>query len=121
MVLILVVDDEAATRRVVTHTLKTINIQTKDAEDAASALALAQEFHFALALVDLNLPDMDGFTLIQQLNAVPEFQGTPIVTFTARNEPDDAMRASELGAVAFLYKPFSTQELRDLVQKHLRN
>lgn len=116
---VLVVDDESVTRRVVTHTLKTINVDVISAEDGAQALALAGEYEVALAFVDINLPDMDGFTVIEHLKQMPHMQHVPIIVFTARNHPGDELTAQNLGASDFLYKPFSTQELRDLVRKHL--
>lgn len=116
---VLVVDDESVTRRVVTHTLKTIEIEVIGAEDGAQALALAEDYEFALAFVDINLPDMDGFTVIAHLKALPQMRDVPIIVFTARNHPGDEHTAQSMGASGFFYKPFSTQELRDLVKTHL--
>lgn len=118
MTTILVVDDESVTRRIVAHTLKPIDIQVDGAGDATEALSLAESGQYAMALVDINLPDIDGFALTRQLKALPQMQDTPIVIFTARNHREDALLAHECGAVGLLYKPFSTQELRDLVKKH---
>ena len=116
---ILVVDDESVTRRVVTHTLKTLDIVVVGAENGTQALALADDGDYAMALVDINLPDMDGFEVVQRLRALPHFQETPMVIFTARNQPGDEHHALESGAVGFFYKPFSTQELRTLVKQYL--
>ena len=116
---ILVVDDESVTRRVVTFALKSINIEVIDAEDGTQALELAQQHELQLAIVDINLPDMDGFTVVQKLKAMPHLQDIPMIMFTARNHPGDEETALQLGASGFLYKPFSTQELRDLVTQHL--
>jgi DNA-binding response OmpR family regulator len=116
---VLVVDDESVTRRIVTHTLKTLSIEVIGAEDGTQALALAGENALDLAIVDINLPDMDGFAVVRALKAIPHMANTPIVMFTARNHPGDQETARELGASGFLYKPFSTQELRDLVRNQL--
>jgi len=118
---ILVVDDESVTRRVVTYTLQAINVEVICAVDGMSALELAEDTHFDLALIDINLPDISGFDLLKSLRGMRSMQGVPMVIFTARNNPDDQMQAQELGASGFLYKPFSTQELRDLVQQHLEH
>lgn len=120
MIMVLVVDDESVTRRIVTHTLKTLNIEVVGAEDGIQALSLAAEHTLSLAIVDINLPDMDGFTVVRRLRAMPQMQNVPIVMFTARNHPGDEAAALEIGATGFLYKPFSTQELRELVKKQLR-
>jgi CheY-like chemotaxis protein len=119
MVHVLVVDDESVTRRLVGHTLKSLNVEVVGAEDGGEAITLAGENTPALVLVDINLPDIDGFGLIQQLKALPNMANVPMIMFTARNHSGDALRAKEVGAAGFLYKPFSTQELRDLVTRYL--
>ncbi len=116
---VLVVDDESVTRRVVTFALKSINVEVIDAEDGTQALELAQEHDLQLAIVDINLPDIDGFTVLHKLKQMPHLQDVPIIIFTARNHMGDEDTARQMGASGFLYKPFSTQELRDLVTHHL--
>lgn len=117
--LILVIDDEAVTRRVVIHALKALDLQTLGAANGEEAVQLASETHFSLAIVDINLPDTDGFALIGQLREIPHMKDIPYIIFTARNQPQDQSLALESKAVGFLYKPFSTQELRSLVSNHL--
>lgn len=117
--IVLVVDDETVTRRVVTHTLRSMDVEVLTAEDGTQALELARDNHPALVIVDINLPDFDGFNVIRQLKAIPHMQQVPMLMFTARNQPGDEITAQEAGAVGFLYKPFSTQELRDMVKAHL--
>ncbi|MEP7290114.1 MAG: response regulator [Chloroflexota bacterium] len=116
---VLVVDDESVTRRLVIFSLKTLNVEVLPAEDATEALEMAHTHCIDLMLVDINLPDIDGLTLIKHLREIPKMENVPIISFTARNDSDDETRARELGAKGFLYKPFSTQELRELVTYHL--
>lgn len=116
---VLVVDDESVTRRVVIHALKSLNVEVIGAENGSQALELAQANALALAIVDINLPDMDGFTVIRELKKIAHLHDTPMILFTARNQPGDADAALDIGASGFLYKPFSTQELRDLVTRYL--
>jgi putative two-component system response regulator len=96
-----------------------MEVDVISAGDGEEALALAQEYAAALAIVDINLPDMDGFEVMRRLRTIPHMQDVPIIVFTARNQPGDEVTAYEAGAVDFLYKPFSTQELRDLIKSHL--
>lgn len=117
--LVLVVDDENVTRRVVTYALKAIQIDVISAENGAQAIALAQEQNPQLAIIDINLPDMDGFEVMRQLKQTPQLADIPMIIFTARNHPQDEATAMSAGAAGFLYKPFSTQELRALVIQHL--
>jgi CheY-like chemotaxis protein len=116
---VLVVDDESVTRRVVTHTLKTLGIEVIGAEDGQQALTLADQHDLSMVIVDINLPDMDGFAVVRALKTLPQMEGVPMVMFTARNHPGDEHTALELGASGFIYKPFSTQELREIVKQHL--
>lgn len=116
---ILIVDDESVTRRLVSFALKNMNIETIDVEDATQAIQSAHDQLFELAIIDINLPDMDGFSLIKNLKQIPHMTHIPYIIFTARNNEDDTLLAKEVGAVGFLYKPFSTQELRNLVKQHL--
>lgn len=116
---LLVVDDESTTRRLVMYTLKSLNVEVIGADDGQSALELASSHSIGMMLVDINLPEMDGFTLIQKLKAIPHLREVPLITFSARSNPQDEAYARELGAAGFLSKPFSTQELRTLVSHYL--
>lgn len=118
---VLVVDDESTTRRLVSYALQTIHVEVVGAEDGTQALEIAQEegHNWGMALLDINLPDMDGFQVLAHFKAMPQMQEVPIIIFTARNHPGDENEALEAGAAGFLYKPFSTQELRALVTRHL--
>lgn len=116
---ILVIDDEVATRRLVMFTLKSLGITVEGAGDGATAFQLVADHDFDLIFVDINLPDVDGFTLLGNLREHLGDVSVPMIVFTARNNPSDEALAHELGAADFLYKPFSTQELRQIVSHHL--
>lgn len=116
---VLVVDDESVTRRLVAHALKVMDVEVIGAENGYRALEVAPQQPLALALVDINMPGMNGFEVVQELRKLPNMQDVPIIIFTARNQTGDEQMAQKLGASGFLYKPFSTQELRQLVAQHL--
>lgn len=118
--MVLVVDDESVTRRLVAYTLKPLGIEVVGAEDGFEALEIAREQAFDLAIVDLGLPEMDGFELVGHLREIEHLSDIPIIIYTARNDAQDKTRAFEASAVDFLYKPFSTQELRDMVSRYLQ-
>lgn len=119
MTTVLVIDDESIVRRLVKHALKSLEIDVIEAENATTGFELLQTTAVDLVLIDINLPDIDGFSIIEELQTIPHMQGVPLITFTARSEPGDERHALELGASGFLYKPFHTQELRDLVTRLL--
>ena len=116
---VLVVDDASATRRVVNYVLRSIDVESVEAINGMEALDLAQTEQFGMVLVDINLPDIDGFEVIRRLNDITTMRDVPKVIFTVRNEPQDKRQAIAVGAIDFLYKPFSTQELREMVAGYL--
>jgi len=117
---VLVVDDENVTLRIVRHALATIDVEAIDAENGTRALEIASASQFDMAIVDINLPDMDGFEVVRRLKSFSHLDDVPIVMFTARHTRDDELLAAEVGAQGFFYKPFSTQELRNMVNEHLQ-
>jgi len=116
---VLVVDDESVTRRVVSYALKPMSVDVVEAQNGEEALVHAKEQNFALVLVDINLPDIDGFELIEQMKALPHLKDAPMLIFTARNHPEDEEMAQAVGAAGLFYKPFSTKQLRELVAKYV--
>jgi CheY-like chemotaxis protein len=116
---LLVVDDEETTRRLVAFTLRPLSVRVIEAVDVQSALTLVRTDPPDMILVDINLPGIDGFMLMDWLRDTPKAQDIPFVAFTARSNPDDELRAYELGAVGFLSKPFSMTELRALVSRFI--
>ena len=81
---VLVIDDESVTRRVVMFALKTLDIEVIDAENGQQAIEQASENDLSLAIIDINLPDIDGFEVLQRLKAMNHLQDTPMIMFTAR-------------------------------------
>jgi CheY-like chemotaxis protein len=116
---LLVVEDEDTTRRLVAFTLRALNVRVLDAVDVASALECLRDEKPDLILIDISLPGIDGFALMHWLRQTPETQDIPFIAFTARSNPDDEVRAYELGAAGFLAKPFSTTELRAIVARYI--
>lgn len=106
---ILLVDDEADLRDMVSSILKEngfTNVRTAD--NAKNAAAAAEEFHPELAILDVMLPDKDGFFLMEQLKSKEDY---PILFLTARGEDEDKFRGFGLGADDYMVKPFLPKEL----------
>ncbi|GAB4409690.1 MAG: hypothetical protein Kow00106_03260 [Anaerolineae bacterium] len=112
---VLIVDDHQVVRRVVRHALQPLALDVIEAENAGTALTLAESFALDLVLVDTNLPDEDGFRLLQQLKALPHLATAPMIMLSSSGGSDEEIRAREAGAAAFLSKPFHTQALREAV------
>src|SRR5580692_6990399 len=103
---ILLVEDDGKLPALLEALLQDDNIRLASAGTASEALALMGQKQFDLILLDLGLPDMNGFELLGRLKESPETQTIPVIVLTARNATEDKLRGFELGAVDYLTKPF---------------
>lgn len=102
---VLVVDDDPIMRAVVPKRLLRLNCTSELAEDGRAAWDLARAKDFDLAIVDLDMPNIDGLTLIQCLRAFPATRHIPIVVCTTREDSADMQNALAAGASSYLLKP----------------
>lgn len=114
---IMIVDDEAAIADLVTVYLKNEGYQVFTCYTAAQALAYVAQESLSLAILDVMLPDMDGFALCQQIREKYLF---PIIMLTARGEDMDKITGLTLGADDYITKPFLPLELVARVKAQLR-
>ena len=114
---ILAVDDSKSILQMVSFTLKGAGFDVSEAENGEDALTKAKSSSFNLVITDLNMPKMDGLTLIKELRASANYKFTPILMLTT--ESGDAMKAKgkELGATGWLVKPFDPDKLLEVVKK----
>ena len=108
---ILVVDDDAATRELLDLELRGSGYSTMFARDARGAIGIARAERPDLILLDVMLPGHDGFTVLEELQESPWDDAIPVIVFTGGDADASRARATELGAVGFLAKPFETDEL----------
>jgi len=108
---ILVVDDEPDIVALVVYHLAKAKFKVSSATSGSDALALAKRERPALIVLDLMLPGMSGFDVLQQLRADPDTAAIAVLMLTARKDEPDRIRGLELGADDYLTKPFSPQEL----------
>jgi CheY-like chemotaxis protein len=117
---ILLADDEPAVRRLVTATLADeTRYQILEAGDGAEALTLARAEHPALLLLDINMPELDGYEVCRALKSDPTTEGIVIVMLTAMAQPADRERGLAAGADGFFTKPFSPLALLEKVEEVL--
>lgn len=114
---ILVVDDESEIRRFLRATLLTRQHQVLEAETGKAALLAIREHHPDLVILDIGLPDMDGFGVIQQ---VRQWSNIPIIILSVRNREGDKIIALNSGADDYLTKPFGVGELLARIQVVMR-
>lgn len=109
---ILIVDDEDDIREVASLSLETMaGYQVFTASSGASALAIAAKEQPDVILLDVMMPDMDGPTTLQKLQAQANTSHIPVVFLTAKVQPGERARFSSLGAAAVLAKPFDPMTL----------
>jgi CheY-like chemotaxis protein len=109
--LVLVVDDEASIRLLCRVNLRLEDIDTEEAPDGMAALRLVRELRPDLVLLDVMMPQIDGWEVATRLAEDAATRHIPIVFLTARAESADFLRAYELGAVGYVSKPFDPTAL----------
>jgi DNA-binding response OmpR family regulator len=111
---VLVVEDEASIRTGLCDVLAFRGFEVAAVADGKSALALATQQVFEVVLLDVMLPELDGFSVCRMLRE--QGNQVPIVILTAKGSEDDILRGFELGADDYVTKPFSVRELLARVQ-----
>ncbi|MBP9901356.1 MAG: response regulator [Verrucomicrobia subdivision 3 bacterium] len=117
---VLLVEDDVTMPELLAAHLQGANVELGCAATANAALRSLQTTPPDLILLDLGLPDMNGFELLRQIKATPETQAIPVILLTAWNGVTEKVRGFELGATDFLTKPFETAELLARVGAALR-
>ena len=116
---ILVVDDTPANIQTLTATLKEKGYQISVATNGRQALDVLARVTPDLILLDVMMPEMDGFETCQRIKASGQWRHLPIIFLTAKTETADIVRGFELGAVDYVAKPFNAHELLARVNTHL--
>lgn len=119
MAKILAVDDSASMRQMVSHTLKQQGHEVTEAADGQDALGKAKSGSFDAVISDINMPQMDGITLVRELRALPAFKFTPILLLTTESAPEKKQEGKQAGATGWLTKPFDPDQLLKTVGKVL--
>lgn len=118
---ILLVDDDQAVQRLVTMTLGTTDFEVMVASDGVTALEMASAEPPDLVLLDVMMPDVDGFTVAAELRARPETTNVTIIMLTARGSADDLAQSEALGVKEHFIKPFSPLQLLETVYEILES
>ncbi len=116
---ILNVEDTPENRLLVRRILESQGYEVIDAVNALEGIKKAVELEPDLILMDINLPDLDGFTAITRIRSFTQLRKTPIIALTARTVSDDIERAKAIGCDAYLNKPIDFEELITSVTKYI--
>ena len=117
---ILAVDDSASMRQMVSFTLKGAGFTVTEAVDGVDALSKAKTGKFDLVLTDVNMPNMDGISLIKELRTLPAFKFTPILMLTTESGTDKKGEGKSAGATGWIVKPFNPEQLLATIKKVIR-
>jgi two-component system chemotaxis sensor kinase CheA len=101
---VLVIDDSLTTRMLEQSILESAGFQVDVATSAEEGLEKAKRGRYALFLVDVEMPGMDGFTFVEKTRADPALSAVPAVLVTSRSSPEDKKRGEDAGARAYIVK-----------------
>jgi len=116
---ILAVDDSASMRQMVSFTLKGAGYEVIEAVDGEDALGKAKGKTVNLVITDVNMPRMDGITLIKELRKLPSYKFTPILMLTTESAPEKKAEGKTAGATGWIVKPFNPDQLLTTIKKVL--
>jgi len=120
MAKVLVVDDSNSIRDMVSFTLKGAGYETVEAADGQEGLTKAQSGAYDLVISDVNMPNMDGISLCQELRKLPAFKFIPILMLTTESSTDMKMKGKAAGATGWLVKPFNPEKLLATIKRVIR-
>ena len=116
---VLLIEDDQKITLAIGIRLKAMGYDVATAADAVTAVAQARKSNPDVVLIDINLPGGDGFLVAERLQTLLSTSATPIIFITASKQSGLKERAKELGAVAFLEKPFDATQLADAIEMSL--
>jgi diguanylate cyclase (GGDEF)-like protein len=117
---VLLAEDSLVIRAMVRHQLEAQGHRVIEASDGAEAIALCRTSKPDVVLLDIEMPVLDGYGVLEAIKGDPQLALIPIVFLTAREDTESVVRALELGAHDYLRKPFESAELRARVSAALR-
>lgn len=120
MTCILISDDSISMRQMLMFTLSEADYEVTEADNGLRALELAKKQQFDLVITDVNMPVLDGLSLVKELRSLPQYQFKPILMLTTESDPEKKKIAKQAGATGWIIKPFDPDKLLATVKKVLR-
>ncbi len=116
---ILYVEDNSDNRKLVRRVLEVEGYAVVEAKDGVQAMQCLESERIDLALMDINMPDMDGYTLTARIKAMPRFANLPIVAVTANVMRGDRERSLQAGCDGYIQKPIDIDTLSQQIERFL--
>ena len=117
---VLVVEDKASLTQMLQFLFLSKGLSVQIAFNGKEALEKASSIVPSLILLDIMMPEMDGFEVLEKLKKDPVTSNIPVIMLTARKSREDMQKAKDLGAVEYITKPFKAVEVVDKVVRQLR-
>jgi len=114
---ILIVDDAVSMRGLVAMTLRNAGYEVIEASDGKDAINKLESKRVNLIITDLNMPNMDGITLIKTVKSMQLYKFIPIIMLTTESQAEKKLEGQKAGAKAWIVKPFKPETLLDVVKK----
>jgi len=115
----LIVDDSGSMRQMISFTLTQAGHKVTEAVDGDDALKVVSKSAFDLIISDINMPNMDGITLVAEIRKLASYKFTPILLLTTESAVDKKKQGKAAGATGWLVKPFNPEQLIATVTKVL--
>jgi two-component system chemotaxis response regulator CheY len=119
MATIMAVDDTATMRQMISFTLNSVGHEVVEASDGQEALHIARTKKFDLVIIDVNMPNMDGITLVRSLRSLPDYRFTPLLILTTEFQDAKRQEGKSAGATGWIVKPFNPEQLINVISKVL--
>lgn len=113
---VLIIDDALHMRRLIARMLEHANFTTLEASNGLQGLQLMKEQKPDVVTCDISMPVMNGYEFLQAAKQDPEVKDIPVILITAIGQLDETTKATEMGADAYLTKPFSSNHLVELIR-----
>lgn len=114
---VLVVDDSPTMRQMVGMTMRAAGFEVTEAVDGSHALEELAKRQFQLVITDLNMPNLDGISLIRETRKLQEYRCVPILMLTTESQEEKKQEGRSAGATGWLIKPFDPDKLMAVISK----
>lgn len=116
---VLVVDDNDMNRDVLSRRLQREGYEVSTVENGKKALEKLGIEKYDIVLLDIMMPEMDGFETLKRIRGNEKLKVLPIIMLTSLNEMDDVKKCIALGANDYVLKPYNIEDLKNRIEKHL--
>jgi CheY-like chemotaxis protein len=116
---VLVVDDNDMNRDVLSRRLQREGYEVSTVENGRKALDILAVEKYDIILLDIMMPDMDGFETLKRIRSDEKLKKLPVVMLTSLNEMEDVKKCIGLGANDYVLKPYNIDDLKNRIEKHL--